>query len=98
MNARELTLHIAANLGRIARWALEGRMARVEQFLDDTRHYLHELEAEPKHPRFEKTWELFKQQFEELRQDTVRDEAWADTVATWANILTHRATLAATSE
>jgi hypothetical protein len=33
MTAQELTLDIAVNLGRLCRWAMEGRRSRVDQFL-----------------------------------------------------------------
>jgi len=40
MDAREIILNIAVNLGRLCRWAMEGRKERVEQFLAQTEEYL----------------------------------------------------------
>ena len=44
MDAKEITLNIAVNLGRLCRWAMEGRKERVEQFLAQTEGYLKALE------------------------------------------------------
>ena len=33
MDAKDLTLNIAVNLGRIGRWACEGKQKRLNQFL-----------------------------------------------------------------
>ena len=40
MEAKELTLNIALNLGRLCRWAMEGRRSRIEQFLAQTEEYV----------------------------------------------------------
>ncbi|MFZ5800870.1 MAG: hypothetical protein ACOY3D_05810 [Candidatus Omnitrophota bacterium] len=94
MDARELTLNIAVNLGRLCRWALENRRSRVEQFLSQTEEYLRALETAPKSARFLPTYLWFKSDFERLRQNVRMDEDWAEAMLTWANILTHRASLA----
>lgn len=94
MEAREITLNIAVNLGRLSRWAMEGRKARVEQFLAETETYLKALEEAPKSARFQPTYEWFKSEFMQLRQNVQMDEDWAEAMLTWANILTHRAKLA----
>ncbi|MFH0764252.1 MAG: hypothetical protein V1927_04550 [Candidatus Omnitrophota bacterium] len=94
MNAQELTLNIAVNLGRIGRWASEGRINRLNQFLKETDEYIHQLEQAPKSARFQSTFEIFKKTFDELKSDMQLDSAWAETMFTWANILTHRARLA----
>jgi hypothetical protein len=93
MGAKELTLNIAVNCGRLCRWAMEGRRARVDQFLAETEEYLRALEAAPKLSRFLPTYEWFKKDFELLRQDVRMDADWAESMLTWANILTHRASL-----
>ena len=93
MDAKEITLNIAVNLGRLCRWALESRRARVEQFLSETEEYLKALEAAPKSSRFLPTYEWFRKDFEILRRDVRMDEDWAESVLTWANILSHRASL-----
>ncbi len=94
MDARELTLNIAVNLGRIGRWAYEGRRNRLEQFLKETEVYIHELERLPKSSQFEKTFDIFVKNFYDLRSDVRLDSYWAEMMLTWANILTHRAALA----
>lgn len=94
MEAKELILNIAVNLGRLCRWAIEKRGARIEQFLSQTEDYIKELETVPKSPRFLPTYQWLKADFVRLRQDVRMDEDWAEAMLTWANILTHRASLA----
>lgn len=94
MGAKELTLNIAVNCGRLCRWSMEGRRARVDQFLVETEEYLKALEAAPKSDKFLPTYEWFKADFESLRRNVVMDAGWAESMLTWANILTHRASLA----
>lgn len=94
MDAREITLNIAVNLGRLCRWAMEGRKARVEQFLAQTEEYLNALESAPKSSRFLPTYEWFKNDFNRLSRDVRMDADWAESMLTWANILSHRASLA----
>lgn len=93
MDAKEITLNIAVNLGRLCRWSMEGRRPRVDQFLNETEGYLKALEVAPKSDRFMPTYEWFKKDFEILRRDVRMDSAWAEAMLTWANILTHRASL-----
>ena len=95
MNAEELTLNIAVNLGRIGRFALEGRENRVRQFTDETEQYLQELSTQPHSVQFSKTFHSFSKNFEaRIKNVELRNDAWAENVFTWANILTHRAKLA----
>ena len=94
MTAQELTLNIAVNLGRIGRWATEGKAARLNQFLKETDGFVRELEAAQKSVRFQKTFDLFKKNFDELKSDVRLDLKWSEAMFTWANILTHRAKLA----
>ena len=93
MNARDLTLNIAVNLGRIARWVGEGKTVRVTQFMTETEDFLDQLDEAKKSERFEKTFRLFKRSFENLKKKEPNDE-WAEEALTWANILTHRSKLA----
>ena len=93
MNAKEITLNIAVNLGRLCRWSMEGRRARVDQFLAETQEYLKALDAAQKSPRFLPTYEWFKKDFEILSHNVQMDANWAESMLTWANILTHRASL-----
>ena len=94
MNPQELTLNIAVNLGRLGRWAMEGKKARINQFLLETEDFVEQLENAPKSTRFLKTFESFRKEFNSFKNPTSFDETWAENVLTWANILTHRAKLA----
>lgn len=94
MNAKDLTLNIAVNLGRLSRWASEGKKNRIDQFLRETEDYLNKLELAPKSDQFNKTFLIFKQKFQALKNNRSLDEIWAEDALTWANILTHRAKLA----
>lgn len=94
MDAREIILNIAVNLGRLCRFAMEGRQERVGQFLTQTAEYLKALESAPKSDRFLPTYEWFKSDFERLSRDVRMDADWAESMLTWANILSHRASLA----
>ncbi len=94
MDARELTLNIAVNLGRLGRWACEGKQNRVNQFLAETEMYVSQLEQAPKSQRFQRTFDIFKQTFNALKRDARLGPVWAETMLTWANILTHRARFA----
>ena len=94
MNACEITLNVAVNLGRLARWAHEGKINRLDQFLQETQEYVGLLESAPKSERFMPTFIFFQSEFNRLKIDSVRDERWAEEMLTWANILTHRAKLA----
>ena len=80
MNAKELTLNIAVNLGRLCRWAMEGRKSRVDQFLAETEEYLKALEATPKSDRFLPTYEWFKKDFELLRRNARMDADFLSTL------------------
>ena len=93
MDAKELTLNIAVNLSRLCRWSMEGRRARVDQFLAETEEFVKALESAPKSARFLPTYEWFKKDFEFLSHNVQMDANWAESMLTWANILTHRASL-----
>ena len=93
MDAKELTLNIAVNLGRLCRWCMEGRRSRVDQFLAETDEYLKALEAAPKSSRFLPTYEWFKKDFDSLSHNVQMNADWAESMLTWANILSHRAAL-----
>jgi len=94
METREIVLNIAVNLSRLCTWAMEGRKERVEQFLTQTEEYLKALESAPKSNRFLPTYEWFKNGFNRLSRNVHMDVDWAEAMLTWANILTHRASLA----
>lgn len=94
MTAPEIILNIAVNLGRLSRWASQGNIDRIKQFLGETDQYLQSLEAAPRNKQFEPTFDNFKRQFQHLKENQQYDDEWAEIALTWANILTHRAKLA----
>lgn len=94
MNTQDLVLNIAVNMGRICRFAMEKNEKRVEQFLDETQEYLNQLEIAQQSPKFEHTFQAFKQKFSDLKNNIQLNDEWAEDALTWANILTHRAKLA----
>mgnify|MGYP001590137493 FL=1 len=94
MDTKNVVLNIAVNLGRMARWASEGRRDRIVQFIDDTQGYLIQLEQMSRSDKFDKTFRLFRESFHSLVSDIRCDDVWAEEAHTWANILTHRAKLA----
>lgn len=94
MSAEEITLNIAVNLGRLARWVAEGKTARVGQFIAETDEYCGLLDGAVKSARFEKTLRAFEKSFVRLKANKNYDEIWAEEALTWSNILAHRAKLA----
>ena len=94
MNAKDLTLNIAVNMGRLSRWVADEKLSRVPSFMRETEDYLQELDRVPKAEKFKATYEKFKKRFEFLKQSSKLDDVWAEEALTWANILTHRAKLA----
>jgi len=94
VNAKDLTLNIAVNMGRLGRWADEEKFGRVNNFLNETEEYLAQLEKVKKSDKFNPTFKRFKQVFARLKKSPEVGEAWAEEALTWANILTHRAKLA----
>lgn len=93
MNAQEIVLDIAVNLGRLSRWASEGNSERVEQFIAETDSFTKQLEKVSFKKQFESTFLGFKKSLNELKRRPI-DINWAEDALTWANILTHRAKLA----
>jgi hypothetical protein len=92
MTKEELVLNIAVNLSRIGRFVGLGNTKRVDQFLEENRNFLNQLESQNLSPRFQKTLELFRKRsaiIEKKDPHVSSEEAY-----TWANILTHRAKLA----
>lgn len=91
-------MDIAMNLARIGNWAaddFDGKQKRISMFLDQTGEYLGKMEFSGYSANTQKTLEKFAQEFPALRgqspqsaEDKLR---WAESMLTWANILTHRA-------
>lgn len=93
MTASDLTLNIALNMGRLSRFALDGRERRVKQFIEDSEQYIRELENSEINEKFKPTLERFKKDWILLKKSPVNYD-WAEKALTWANILQHRAKLA----
>lgn len=55
MNAHDLVLNIAVNMGRLSRWSMEGRSVRIKQFLDETDQYLNKLNQVEVNEKFKPT-------------------------------------------
>lgn len=96
MTAKDLILNIAINMGRLSRFAADGRKARLNQFLKETQSYIEELKMTPKNPKIEPTLQRFESMFNKLKIGVpeTADNIWAEDALTWSNILTHRAKLA----
>lgn len=94
MRAEQIILNIAVNLGRLSRWSIEGRTARIKQFLKETEEYLNQLELVEISDKFKPTLNKFKQELISLKSQPETTYDWADKALTWANILQHRAKLA----
>lgn len=94
MSTQDLVLNIAVNLGRLAKWSMEGQESRIKQFILDTERYLQELESAKISSQFEATFKAFKKNFQDLKRSPTHDEVWAEKALTWADILQHRAKLA----
>lgn len=94
MKADEIVLNIAVNLARLSRWAGEGKINRIGQFVAETDNYIKLLDGAKRSERFEKTYKLFKESYESLKGDIKVDDAWAEKALTWSSILTYRARLA----
>lgn len=93
MNPKDLVLNIAVNMGRLCRFATEGREQRIKQFIEDSERYLKELESSKIGDKFKPTLYKFKKDFDYLKK-TPPNYDWAEKALTWANILQHRAKLA----
>lgn len=93
MGARDLVMNISVNLGRIGRFAAQGRVNRVNQFISETDDFLIQLGHAKKTPRFKKTFLSFKRSFNILKKSPARTNDWAEEFYTWANILSHRSKL-----
>jgi hypothetical protein len=95
MTAQEITLNISVNLNRLVRFALEKRNNRITFFLAETKEYLSLLEKSIVSSVFQKTLDRFSSEFQTLSTAKMYDEQWAEEMATWSNILQHRAKLLA---
>lgn len=93
LTTKDLILNIAVNLGRIGRFALEKKTNRLNQFLAETQQFIQDLEPMKKSSQLQRTIDLFKKDFDVLKNNTHFDIEWSEKMFTWANILTHRSIL-----
>ena len=94
MNSTDLVLNIAVNMGRLSRWAQEGKKERIKQFITDTDWYIDQIDEVAVKLQFRPTLKAFKEKYNLMKQDIRLDRDWAEDALTWANVLTHRAKLA----
>lgn len=71
-----------------------GWRKRIHQFLDETKMYIDQLHTTPKSDLFNKTFKRFYKEFMFLSSQKTYSPEWTESIATWANILQHRAKLA----
>lgn len=98
MTTKQQIMDIAMNLNRIGNWAADGydaKQKRIAQFLQETKEY---VEAAPRaNPKFQKTFDVFQKEFKNLYKEGINgpndEQAWAEQMMTWGNILTHRSSL-----
>lgn len=100
MNNKAKILDIAMNLNRVGNWAADdysGKKERIKTFLDNTNLYIAELKESEFPSSFAKTYKDFKKQYLSLEKQGVDGPqdplAWAESMMTWGNILTHRSRL-----
>lgn len=97
---KQLVLDIAMNLNRIGNWAADGfetKQKRIVFFLEQTNAYITLLQSQHLPPPFIPTFNTFTSTFKKMYTDglsTPKDKVvWAESMMTWGNILTHRASL-----
>ena len=100
VDIKQHILDIAMNLTRIGNWADDGYDAknkRIRLFMEQTHTYIDEVRRERMTHRFKKTFDAFYPVFQRLSKEASPKPAdtvtWAETMMTWGNILTHRASL-----
>lgn len=98
--SKQLVLDIAMNLNRIGNWAAddyEVKKKRISFFLEQTDAYITSLHALELPERFVPTFNTFLPRFKKIYAEgssTPKDTSvWAESMMTWGNILTHRASL-----
>ena len=93
-------LDIAMNLNRVGNWAADGydaRRERIKTFLGNTTGYIQSLEDSDLSPSFAGTFNDFTKAYSALEKEGLKGPgdiaAWAESMMTWGNILTHRSKL-----
>ena len=100
VNTKQHILDIAMNLTRIGNWAADGyeaKNSRIKVFMEQTNTYIDEVRHMVISNRFKQTFDAFDPVFQYLYKEAslkpANTEVWAETMMTWGNILTHRASL-----
>lgn len=100
MDTRVKILDIAMNLNRIGNWAADdyfAKQARIKTFLGNTTAYIRNLDSSKFSPSFARTYSDFTKAYSSLEKEGLKGPvdiaAWAESMMTWGNILTHRSKL-----
>lgn len=97
MDTKAKILDIAMNLNRVGNWAADdysGKKERIKTFLGNTTGYVQSLNLSSFPVSFAKTFTDFRKEYVYLEKEGLRGPsdpmAWAESMMTWGNILTHR--------
>lgn len=100
MDTKTKILDIAMNLNRVGNWAADGygaRRERIKTFLGNTTGYIQSLDSSNLPPSFAETFNDFTKAYSSLEKEGLKGPgdiaAWAESMLTWGNILTHRSKL-----
>jgi hypothetical protein len=100
VTTKQQILDIAMNLHRIGNWSADGydaKQKRILLFLSQTSRYIATIDTTSMPPSIANTFNTFKPIFRELYREGQskpdNTDIWAETMMTWGNILTHRASL-----
>lgn len=86
MTPREMTLDIAVNLGRIARFCQMGNGKRAEMFLNETKALLDLLEFSRPQGEFKTTIVNFRTFFDEIFPKEFLNEDEIDRIFEWEKV------------
>ncbi len=100
MDTRAKILDIAMNLNRVGNWAADdynAKKERIKTFLGNTTGYIQSLDSSNLPPSFAQTFTDFSKAYSTLEKEGLKGPgdiaAWAESMMTWGNILTHRSKL-----
>lgn len=95
VSTKQQILDIAMNLHRIGGWAADdylGKQKRIGLFLKQTDDYIQTIKITTLPQKFQPTMDTFLKDYKILSEEKPVDVlAWAESLMTWGNILTHRA-------
>jgi len=100
MDTKLKILDIAMNLNRVGNWAADdyaGKKQRIQTFLSNTSAYIKDIDESTIPLSFDDTFRQFKSEYIKLEKSGYNGPkdplAWAESMMTWGNILTHRSKL-----